>query len=80
MNLDLININLSVLLSHLLISGLHCIKGGHGIPQIISRYGRGFHIERLLRQLSYLFLVEPFLPNCPQSTLLNCILSSGMRH
>jgi hypothetical protein len=72
--LDLVNIYLSILFAHLFVRDLHRVDRGHGIPEIVSCEGRGFHIKRLLSKLRNLGFVHPLLLQCPESSLLDSVL------
>jgi len=72
--LDLVNVNLPILLADLFVSYLHRIHGGHRVPKVLRGKGCGFHVEALLRKLRNLSLVHPFLLECAEGPLLDCVL------
>ena len=73
-DLDLVDVNLSILFLQLLVSLLHSIDGGHSVAKILRRKGSRLHIKCLLDQLRKLRLVHPLLLQRPQCTLLYGIL------
>ena len=78
-HLDLVDVNLAVLLAHLLVGRLHGVDGRHRVAQIFSREGGLLHIERLLLELRDLALVELFLLQNSQRPLLDRVLGGDIR-
>jgi hypothetical protein len=72
--LNLVDIHLPVLFLHLLVCHLHCVDGGHRVPQVLSRHRSGLHVERLLGELRELRLVHPLLLQHAERALLHCRL------